>query len=496
MPKGVKYGQWEEENMERALQAVRNGDMGLNAAAKQYSVPKATLKRHLDGKNWFAVEKTKVIGSVSDIPPEVEKEICQHVMKLEECMFGITPKDLRMIAFEVAERNNIPHRFNREKKIAGKKWYYNFMRRHKELSLRQPEPTSMARATGFNKERVGEFFDILTKIIDENNLEATSIFNADETGLTTVQKKTRKVIAKKGKQQVGSISSGERGITTTAVCCASAAGQYIPPMLIFKRARSKDELKDGAPPGTIFAFNPESGYINKELFVQYLQHFIQTVKPSKQRKVLLLLDGHTTHTKNPEALDVARENGVILLSLPGHTTHRLQPLDVSFFKPLSSYYSDEIEKWLRANPGRIVTQFQVSALFGKAYGRAATVGTAVNGFARTGVWPVNRDVFKDHHFSAYDALQPSVSNEEMQIPDRAMPSTETEGTEETTAASTATGSTPTKSAEECLIENNTAGTSRTPKGNLAVPLTEISPLPKAASTQNARSRKGSQKLSY
>lgn len=181
-------------------------------------------------------------------------------------------------------------------------------------------------------------------------------------------------------------------MTTTAVCCASAAGQYIPPMLIFKRTRAKDELMDGAPPGTVFAFNPDSGYINKELFVKYLHHFIDTVKPSNDHKVLLLLDGHTTHTKNPEALDLARQCRVVLLSLPGHTTHRLQPLDVSFFKPLSCYYIDEMEKWLRLHPGRAVTQFQVAELFGKAYGRAATVGTAINGFARAGVWPVDREM--------------------------------------------------------------------------------------------------------
>jgi len=59
MPKGVKYGRWEEETMERALSSVRNGDMGLNAASRAYSVPKATLKRHLEGKNYYAVEGKK-----------------------------------------------------------------------------------------------------------------------------------------------------------------------------------------------------------------------------------------------------------------------------------------------------------------------------------------------------------------------------------------------------------------------------------------------------
>jgi len=71
-------------------------------------------------------------------------------------------------------------------------------------------------------------------------------------------------------------------------------------MMIFERARGNDGLKLGAPPDTIFAFNSESGYINKELFLTWLNHFIDKVRPTKEKKVLLLLDGHSSHTKNAE----------------------------------------------------------------------------------------------------------------------------------------------------------------------------------------------------
>lgn len=92
--------------------------------------------------------------------------------------------------------------------------------------------------------------------MDSHNLyDAQRIFDMDETCLSTVQKKTRKVPALKGKRLVGATSE-ERGVTTTVVCCASAAGLFVPPLIIFKRKRAKDELRDGVPPGTIFAFNP------------------------------------------------------------------------------------------------------------------------------------------------------------------------------------------------------------------------------------------------
>jgi hypothetical protein len=61
-----------------------------------------------------------VIGSVGDIPSHVEEQLVHHVLRLEQCTFGSTVTDLRRLALQVAELNRIPHRFNKEKQIAGK----------------------------------------------------------------------------------------------------------------------------------------------------------------------------------------------------------------------------------------------------------------------------------------------------------------------------------------------------------------------------------------
>jgi hypothetical protein len=52
------------------------------------------------------------------------EEIVKHVLSLESCFFGLTATDLRKPAFQLAEKYKLPHRFNTEKRIAGKKWYY------------------------------------------------------------------------------------------------------------------------------------------------------------------------------------------------------------------------------------------------------------------------------------------------------------------------------------------------------------------------------------
>lgn len=47
---------------------------------------------------------------------------------------------------------------------------------HKELSLRQPEATLAARALGFPKSKVIQFFDVLTKLYGEYHFSPTNIF--------------------------------------------------------------------------------------------------------------------------------------------------------------------------------------------------------------------------------------------------------------------------------------------------------------------------------
>ncbi|XP_030759182.1 tigger transposable element-derived protein 6-like [Sitophilus oryzae] len=394
MTERAKYVKWSEQNMNEALIAFQNGAAVLNEIARRYKVPKATLKRRIDDTNMNVHGSEKKFGRAADLPPELEEEIVTHALELERRLFGIIRSDLRKLAYDVAEANGIRHRLKNGQ--AGKKWYYCFMSRHKELSLRQPEPTSSVRALGFTKEKVKLFFGCLTALFDKHYFGPSEIYNVDETGLSTVQR-PQKIIGRKGKHQIGSLTSGERGVNTTCVCCFNAAGMYIPPMLIFKRIRFKDELKEGAPPGTIFACS-ESGWITSELFVNWLKHFINSVKPSKNKNVLLIMDGHTTHTKNLEAITLARENGIIMMSLPAHTIHRMQPCDISFFKPLSSYYNQAADKWLRANHSQNITQFQVSRLLGEAYAKAASVGNAVSGFAKCGIWPLDPNVFDDNEF--------------------------------------------------------------------------------------------------
>lgn len=384
--------------MQEAVNAVVNGTMGYKKASIQYNVPQTTLERHVKKKREnpdYAVCKT--MGRfVSVFTPDQEAELADYLTKMEARLFGLTINELRELAYELACRNNLSHPFGEEGK-AGIEWVRGFMARHPTLSLRKPEATSAARAMGFNKPVVDKFFDLLTNIIDTYKLTGDRIFNSDETGISVNPKDQSKIIAKKGRRQVGTLTSAERGETVTVEVCFSAAGNYVPPMIIFPRKRMRQEFETGLPPGAKAAVH-ETGWMTKELFLEWLKHFISFTGVKKDRPVLLILDGHSTHTKSLELIDLARENGVIMLCLPPHTSHRLQPLDVAYMKPLSKFYEDEIRKWLRSNPGKVVTLFQIASLFGAAYLNTSTMSVACNGFKKCGIWPADRNVFDASDF--------------------------------------------------------------------------------------------------
>ncbi|CAH2102825.1 unnamed protein product [Euphydryas editha] len=192
---------------------------------------------------------------------------------------------------------------------------------------------------------------------------AARIFNVDESGLSIVQSKIPKIIARKGKKQIGAMTSAERGSLITIVICMSPAGIFVPPMIIFPRKNMSNALMRGAPVGSIGRVHP-SGWIQTHLFTEWFQHFVEYVKPTEASPVLLILDGHYSHTKNIELIDLAKQNHVTILSLPPHCTHKVQPLDRSFMGPLKSYYSEEVRLFLRET-NRPLTPYDVVELFAK-----------------------------------------------------------------------------------------------------------------------------------
>jgi hypothetical protein len=221
----------------------------------------------------------------------------KYILFASSIYFGLSPKDIRKIAFELAISNNlkVPESWE-SNKLAGSDWFTSFMKRHLSLSIRTPEATSLARATSFNQHNVRSFFDNLESVIKQYNFQPHDIWNMDETGVTTVQK-PNKVVARKGFKQVGAITSAERGTLVTLAAAISGGGNSVPPFFIFPRVHFKDHFIRDGPVGCKGGSNP-SGWMTEQLFVAFLKHFHNHVKSTKEKPCLLLLDNHTQQTRN------------------------------------------------------------------------------------------------------------------------------------------------------------------------------------------------------
>lgn len=406
---GVKRVKFSKDILEEAIRAVLEGK-SVREAAREYSITKSTLWNYVKAHQTSGSATVNVKLGRNDtqqvFSKEQESELASYLDKAARLHYGLTKKDARSLAFQYADINNIncPEKWKTEK-LAGKQWLRGFLKRWSELSLRKPEATSLARSTSFNKENVKKFFENYKEVLSRHTFTQHNIYNLDETGNSTVHVPP-KIIAPKGIKQVGSMTSSERGVNVTMIACVNAAGNHVPPILIFPRVHFKQYMLNGAPPGSIGGANP-SGWSNEQLFVQYLDHFISFVKPSKDDPVLLILDNHDSHI-SIEGIVKAKEAGVIMLTFPPHTSHKLQPLDRTVFGPYKTFYNTAVAEWMLSNPGKPVSIYEIAHICGKAFLQAFTAKNIISGFEVTGIHPVNENIFKEEEYlSSYVTDRPN-----------------------------------------------------------------------------------------
>ena len=193
------------------------------------------------------------------------------------------------------------------------------------------------------------------------------------------------------------MTSAERGELVTVLYAVGASGVVVPPMFVFSRVNFRNNFIVGRPLGCIGGAN-KSGWMNEDLYVNFIKHFIHHVRSSKERPVLLILDNVDAHI-SPTGIDLARENGVVMLTIPPHTSHYLQPLDRTCYGPFKTAFGVAMNGWMRSHPGRIVTIYDVPSLVAEAQLHLLTIRNIQNGFRVSGIYPYNRNVFTDEDFA-------------------------------------------------------------------------------------------------
>lgn len=392
------------DDLTNAIKMIKEKKISTFGASKHFGLPRTTLRRHLKhcleiGKDVSELHQNLLVNQVFDRTEE--RTLVDYIKDAAQLQFGLTLKDVKILAYQFAKANGKKYPKSWDtKKMAGDYWLRLFRQRYQnELSLRKPEATSLARSSAFNKHTVSLTFDNFKKVLSQcpSDINATDIWNLDETGLSTVHVPP-KILAPLGVKQVGSMTSAERGTTVTMIVAINAGGGFIPPMLIFPRVNFKDFMITGAPEGSIGGANP-SGWSNESMFVIFLQHFIKYAKPTKERPVIILMDNHESHI-SVSAIQMAKDNGVKLITLHPHTSNHMQPLDKSVFGPFKTYFNTAANELLMSpgHVGKPLTIYDIAGLVGKAFPLAFTPNNICKGFSSTGFHPLNENIYTDADF--------------------------------------------------------------------------------------------------
>lgn len=379
----------DKENLAKALVLHEEG-LSIRKAARETGISHVTLSRAVNNKGYS--KQHKVFST------EMEEELVEYLLTCSRINHGLTTTDLKKLAYSFATSNQIktPTSWSQHKST-GKDWAFSFLQRHKNISVRKLE------ATGFNKHNVQEFFRNLEGLLSEYKFPAPRIFNMDETAITTVQVPP-KITQEENAKQASQVTSGQKGIQVTAICCVSASGNSIPPTFVWPRKtrHNIDAYMRGTPLGSLGLYH-SSGWMTEEIFTRWMDHFISHTKPSKDDPVLLLIGNHKSHL-SISAICKAKESGVILMTFFPHTANKLQPLDVSVYGPLKGFYNSACNEWQLVNPGKTISLYDVGDLAAKAIMRAQKPESIISGYRETGIFPLNMNIFGDNFFSAFNSV--------------------------------------------------------------------------------------------
>ncbi|KAJ8875528.1 hypothetical protein PR048_023423 [Dryococelus australis] len=154
---------WPQQNMQNAVTEVIEGRLRYLKASKCYQVPQTTLeikvKKSMKERQWRKLAKNKSLAQniicmsfkwnrVRAVARKKEKGACksdlyayffmslgrfkpvfnkaqqkkvvEHILLMGNSSFGVLLKDLRRLAFELANKNNLSNNFNQDTKLAGK----------------------------------------------------------------------------------------------------------------------------------------------------------------------------------------------------------------------------------------------------------------------------------------------------------------------------------------------------------------------------------------
>ena len=381
--KGEKKRKWDQANMEMALSELRNKTMKPTEASRYYKIPRKTLTDRIS-KN--IKDDCKGGGAGTFLSQEHEESLCSYIDYMAKRGFPLTISQIIMYAW-VIDKTKGEQKFGPNGPCHG--WWLGFKKRHPESAkLRKPDSLDRGRALFSTVNTLREYFQLLKSVLEEGDFmnRPQDIYNCDET-VIDLNKSSQKLVVP-GRFR----SSHSRQVASTEHitihCCISAAGNTMPPFIIYKSAFPGGNYTAGGPDGALYG-KQKTCFMDSELFVKWFTKiFIPHARPSPDHSVLLLVDGHSSHC-SPDVLEIAREKNVILVALAPHTTHLCQPLDVAVYRSFKIHLSKLVKIGQALRGDLWISKSNVARIIKQPFEACMTIQNIKAGFRKCGICPFN-----------------------------------------------------------------------------------------------------------
>ena len=358
--------------------------VSVKKAAKLCGVPMQTLRSRTLGHCDPFKHKS---GPDAMLTASEEAALVAHVKQVATCGYGYIRREMAELVGETAF-------FLRRRKTSSAvndRWVGRLLSRWPELMAATPSGVSMLRTRSATRETVDNYYRELLLILQKYKLmdKPHQIFAVDETWVSPEH-----IPCKVPATGTGLPVIRRQSAMATIINCTSAAGQALPPYLIYKGTRLAKNLMTGALPGT-GSKATETGWPNSQVFQTYLtEHFLKDVEVSKEEPVLLLYDGHNPYVTVP-LIEWALEHDIIMFMSPTHSSH---------FRPFEMRYYKECRNFLQQNP--VITHFDISRLTASAYRLAMTRSNVIASFRCMGVFPYNASVITNEQLGLQQDWRP------------------------------------------------------------------------------------------
>lgn len=374
-------------SLESAIEAVKNNQMSMSQAARCYGIPRSTLQKRVNGQRGV---KSTTGGRPTAIPIAVESNIASCIKTMEKWGFGLSKAEVLQAITRYLTENEIQNPFKNS--VPGDEYFYSFKKRH-GLSQKKPQAVEIARKRNVDPFVMADYFQLVQKVT--HGVPPERIYNVDESSFCLDPTRV-KVVGEKGRA-AHRVTAGPARENISVLMGANAVGGKLPPLIVFKAKNvwtSWMASKEDEFPGLAYAATP-NGWMDTETFTNYFERQFLKVIP-KERPVVLIYDGHSSHT-SLKLIETAMQEKVVILKLPPHTSHLLQPMDLSVFKSLKHKYDEKLIAWQRKNYGVKASKSVFSSLISRSWTQFDKTNI-ISGFKKAGIFPFSDKVIPDEKY--------------------------------------------------------------------------------------------------